>query len=71
MGAASRLVEPCAVRSLVRIRVCTYKPMSVPARGSIESMTETLEWWPDYGAGLLFLRTGPGGRRVDPVAVST
>jgi hypothetical protein len=32
-------------------------------------MSETLEWWPDYGAELLFLRAGPGGNRVDPATL--
>jgi hypothetical protein len=27
-------------------------------------MPETLEWWPDYGTGPLFLRDGPGGEHV-------
>jgi hypothetical protein len=28
-------------------------------------MPETLEWWPDHGSELLFLRAGSGGERVD------
>lgn len=29
----------------------------------------TLEWWPDYGGDLLWLRTGPGGRRASMAEV--
>jgi hypothetical protein len=32
-------------------------------------VTETLEWWPDYGCGPLWKASGRGGRHADPGAL--
>jgi hypothetical protein len=33
------------------------------------AVTEVLEWWPDYGSGPLWMRSGRGGVHVDAASL--
>ena len=37
--------------------------------GTIGAVTEVLEWWPDYGSGPLWKRSGQGGVNVDAASL--